>query len=292
MSWPEINLLIYIAASSVGAMNLCLAWLFHVRNDYEWTRYYLVFQITMTLLLTIYALRMYTTTIIGHSWPVFDMITSWILYVGIAFLIYFIPYFTTWVISHPWRNPYKTIFTVASALFLGMTIYGTAFEFFPWLKALMVLLFFGGFGFCIGVILKNIRGIDDRNARLICGAFVILSAFMMPFMIVDLFFSFGGLSTLPIYYFWSSLIVLVYLFVYFLNIGKEQSSSIDESKAQQYHITEREKEIIELIGKGRTSKEISSDLGISTSTVNNHISNIYSKTNATSRIDLINLLYR
>ena len=48
-------------------------------------------------------------------------------------------------------------------------------------------------------------------------------------------------------------------------------------------------ELRELIKQGKTAKEIASDLDISVNTVNNHIANIYSKTEVRSRIDLLNL---
>jgi DNA-binding NarL/FixJ family response regulator len=58
----------------------------------------------------------------------------------------------------------------------------------------------------------------------------------------------------------------------------------------EYHITEREFSVIQLISKGLTNKEIASELGISANTVNNHVANIYGKTQVRSRIDLLNLL--
>ena len=58
----------------------------------------------------------------------------------------------------------------------------------------------------------------------------------------------------------------------------------------KYHITEREFDVIKLIRKGMTNKEIGYELGISVNTVNNHIANIFQKTGVRSRIDLLNVL--
>ena len=57
-----------------------------------------------------------------------------------------------------------------------------------------------------------------------------------------------------------------------------------------YGITQREFEFILLIKRGLTNKEIASELSISVNTVNNHIANIFDKTDVRSRIDLLNLL--
>lgn len=43
-----------------------------------------------------------------------------------------------------------------------------------------------------------------------------------------------------------------------------------------------------MISKGLTHKMIASELGIATLTVKNHIYNIYQKTKAVSKIDLVN----
>ena len=51
--------------------------------------------------------------------------------------------------------------------------------------------------------------------------------------------------------------------------------------------TPREKEVLELLLQGKTIKQISSELNISTHTINAHVEHIYSKTNSHSRIELL-----
>lgn len=48
-------------------------------------------------------------------------------------------------------------------------------------------------------------------------------------------------------------------------------------------ITHREKEILSHLAQGKTNKKISEDLMLSTSTVRNHISSIFSKLRITNR---------
>ncbi len=271
-------------------MTLCLGILFHLRKSYDWTKYYLIFQIAITFLLLIFGLRNFTGVMTGELSPAFNLITLLMLYLAIAFLVYFIPYFTTWVIAHPWRNPYKTVFLILGICFIGLTVLGTILGFLFLIRLFMSLIFFGVFIFCLGVILKNLRSIKDQGVRMICSAILILSVIMVPVIVIDLFISFESLSTIPIYYFWISLIILVYLFTYFRSIPESAKVAIDEKKIEEYRITGREREIILLIQKGFISKEIAQALDISTSTVNNHISNIYGKTHVSSRIDLLNEL--
>ena len=68
------------------------------------------------------------------------------------------------------------------------------------------------------------------------------------------------------------------------------------SKLQDFYIehrlTQREREIIELIMSGNDTKEIAKALFISTKTVKNNLSNIFQKTHAKSRIQLLSFIQR
>ena len=53
-------------------------------------------------------------------------------------------------------------------------------------------------------------------------------------------------------------------------------------------ISERETEIVELVARGLTNQEIAQALTISKRTVDNHVSNIFTKTGAKNRVALLN----
>ena len=56
-------------------------------------------------------------------------------------------------------------------------------------------------------------------------------------------------------------------------------------------LTDREKEIVALVAKGRTNDEIATLLGIAYSTTKNHIAHIFNKIGARSRGDIIIYYY-
>ena len=60
---------------------------------------------------------------------------------------------------------------------------------------------------------------------------------------------------------------------------------------QEYELTNREQEILELLCNGYSNSEICEQLTISVSTVKKHIYNIYEKTSVNSRTQLINKIY-
>ena len=71
-----------------------------------------------------------------------------------------------------------------------------------------------------------------------------------------------------------------------INIRKKQSvPTFDE------RLTDREDAVLDLIKKGLTYREIALQLHISYHTVNHHLKNIYTKTNVTSKAELIAKYY-
>ncbi len=57
-------------------------------------------------------------------------------------------------------------------------------------------------------------------------------------------------------------------------------------------LSPRQREILDLVAEGRTSKEIASALGISESTVNWHLANVFERLGASSRAEAVALAIR
>jgi DNA-binding CsgD family transcriptional regulator len=65
-------------------------------------------------------------------------------------------------------------------------------------------------------------------------------------------------------------------------------SDRDDPGQLRSSLSERELEIIELVATGLTNQEIAQKLMISKRTVDNHVSNIFTKTGAKNRVALLN----
>lgn len=291
MSIIYINLLLCLFALIIGGIASCLSLLFHSRNSYVWTKYYCIFQSSLYVSLFFYAIKIYATGNFNFSNNLFYSIVLFIILIDTAFLIIFIPYFITWLIAHPWRNPYKVVFKSCSCVFMLCSV---LFLLNPQNKItgyIMLLIFLSVFFFSIGVLGKHIESIKNKEVRRISFLFIVLSVAMVPFTIFDVVFNRINLLSLPIYYICFNIVILVYLISYFMHLPKNKDIYISSDVLERMHITSREKEVIECIKMGMTSKEIAAKLFISTNTVNNHIANIYSKTGIRSRIDILNLFY-
>ena len=65
-------------------------------------------------------------------------------------------------------------------------------------------------------------------------------------------------------------------------------SSLDGTDPLEISLSAREVEIIELVAEGLTNQEIADRLTISKRTVDNHVSNVFTKTGSKNRVALLN----
>lgn len=90
-----------------------------------------------------------------------------------------------------------------------------------------------------------------------------------------------------------SIISIITIIIYFMiEQNLELQSLIISSKKKNiykniYKLSERENQVVELLIKGYSDKEIASELKISTYTVNDHIKNVYRKHDVHSRFELV-----
>lgn len=77
-----------------------------------------------------------------------------------------------------------------------------------------------------------------------------------------------------------------------LNRRSRNQTPIDPEKDSIAQLSEREKQIIQLIGLGYKNMKISSQLCISETTVRHHLTSIYSKLGVTDRLELLVFAHR
>lgn len=291
MAIQGLTILLYMFAFATGCMTLVLSVVFHLRENYDWTKFFIVFHSSLLLVIVLQVLHVFVMVFLGNTVAVvLSYVIRGLLAANVSFLMIFIPYFTTWVIAHPWRNPYKTIFLVAACAYMALSVLDMIFTNLSALGSSMVVVFCAMLFFCIFVVLKNLKTIQQHDVRTVLKGIIILSFVMMPTLVVNVFIDQARYISYPFYFMAFSIILLVYLFIYFSRIPVALKSEITLERLGRYHITEREFSVVLLIKDGLTNKEIADRLDISVNTVNNHVANIYSKAQVRSRIDLLNVL--
>ena len=92
--------------------------------------------------------------------------------------------------------------------------------------------------------------------------------------------------------------ILVLIAICFFAIGfyvykkfyqQKLTKEIDKDKIKSLEITEREYEVLELIAKGLSNKEIGDSLFLSESTIKTHVSNLLLKLNAKRRTQAVEI---
>lgn len=88
-------------------------------------------------------------------------------------------------------------------------------------------------------------------------------------------------------------VVMILAAVRSLQTGKEAAPAFKALKTDtgaRFALTQREQEMVGLIARGLSNKEIAGELNISVATVRTHIYNLFQKVGAQSRIELLNIL--
>ena len=145
---------------------------------------------------------------------------------------------------------------------------------------------------------KSHRTAWQKKLVLILGGYYLIT-FSILFTAYLVYFPFY--SNINIFYgitafihFFMHIPVLLYLHKYLLKYKDELEPHIKQERidlfSSRYSITNREKEIIILILKGRTNAQIGRELFVATKTVKNNVFNIYRKTGVKNRVQLLNLV--
>lgn len=94
----------------------------------------------------------------------------------------------------------------------------------------------------------------------------------------------------PVYLFIISVLSIVFSYKYFSQPPFFTDNMLTDHFLSTFNISKRENDVILQAMRGHTTKEISDKLFISFKTVESHLYRIYSKTNVSNRVQLINLI--
>ena len=198
--------------------------------------------------------------------------------------------------GRPW------IVAIVALIILGYTTWifpGPQFGLHPWLPLYMqyihLAVVFVAYVFLVFLLIA-VRGERDPDRASMVRSFAIFyliayTSLILSFVIhPDLHHFFVALV-----YFLFNLFLIFWLQNFFLPFYRHSVSAIaDKGDLERFYeghsISEREKEIVELILIGKSNKDIEHQLFISPHTVKNHIYRLYQKAGVNSRSQLIHLI--
>jgi len=151
--------------------------------------------------------------------------------------------------------------------------------------------------YVIYIVWDNENKVKGKINKKILKTIFILCTIFFPGFIIDTFSQKlqvewkiipYGLEFSIIFYLTWNIISIIYVVQYFLSrTAIVRAPTITQEFIKKYSISEREREIIELIIKGYSNKQIAETLFISLQTIKNHVYNIFRKVGVESRTKLI-----
>ena len=146
------------------------------------------------------------------------------------------------------------------------------------------------------VIFRNLRAVADNQFRTVLTRYLVLGIAIIPTaslyqVVVLLGLLPEAYASIPfpyiLYCLLFNLLCLVNTYQYLFLSPVNASAGLNELFVTTYHITRREREIIEYLLKGYSNLQIAKALYISATTVKNHIYHIYRKVDVANRMQLV-----
>lgn len=187
---------------------------------------------------------------------------------------------------------------VAAVFEMGIvTFFATGFN--DVIALVLNSILFGTVAYGIVLIGINVRRVTDAALRRALVVFLVLSAGFFPLMYFDSLVLARPRATalqiidglpLPTYLLCLNVAGAFFAFRYLDRPPYIVDGSLTAEFTARYAITPREKEIIEGLLVGSKTKDLAEQLFISSKTVENHVYNIYRKTEVANRVQLFTLI--
>jgi len=164
---------------------------------------------------------------------------------------------------------------------------------------LFSIILYGIFFYCMSIIALYYRTLSESLEKKLAKSFLIIGVVFFPGSIYENIFKDYYLSKdlytavffIPAFYFFWSIIITCYLGQFIVSDKNEIDyfNSLQRFN-KEYNITDREGDIVRLLLNGLSNSEICDELSISQNTVKSHLKNIFQKSGARSRIDLLSII--
>jgi len=297
---------IYFVSIVVGCSALLLFWIIYIKSKIQIIKQYVIFMLLYTIYLLIQIFNIYMRTVIQHSSPDVYIFSNFFYFVWFIFFIYETPYFFHALLNISFTKLNKIIFGSMSLITFILLIVPFIVKNEPQeiLKIIkfelqvicysffMIVLFY--IVYLIWINRKKIKG--EINKKILNTIFKLCVIFL-PGFLADSFsqklqvewkiIPYGFEFSIFFYLTWN-IISIIYVVQYFISrTAIVRAPTITQEFIKKYSISEREREIIELIIKGYSNKQIAETLFISLQTIKNHVYNIFRKVGVESRTKLI-----
>jgi DNA-binding CsgD family transcriptional regulator len=307
----HLFLLFLILTLCIGTASLVLTIIVYKRKNEKY-KYYLPIFIILTFNVIANSIAFYFSNNISSVG--FNIMLAFFI-MGIystVFLFPFLPLFINQVLPVPFAKKSNIVFfsiwiveliLFPCGIFSDSTRIIMEKEILEYSLVNKIILCIGGipilyFIFVGFMYLKNLK---DRRIRNFVKYLLIITSICTPGLLFamkiktgEMNFSnemIGNYITTSILYLVMSSFTLYYFIRHYLHMNHEPIIISPSNKfITEYGITDREKAVIKLTANGYSNIEISDELSITTATVKTHLHNIFTKTGARNRTELISII--
>lgn len=290
--------ILYIASTAVGIGAITVSILLFRKESSKTFKYYIGLVFAVTLLFLADFTQSYSKIFLDSAEHITYILRALFLISGEGLLIFILPALIHSIISKLISPGQNVLYKIIGILYMGSSF----LRFIPRYQTLSDIRFFLlHLVFCwgIGMVIIHFKEIKVKELRTAIKMLLTITIVFFPLMIIRQFREYiPFLSTTKLlapfpfilYYFTWNIITIYYAAKYFFKPVSGASFTISEIFIQQYNITNREREIIDLIVKGCSNTEIGKKLFISPKTVRNHVYNIYQKIGVNNRFAFVSHL--
>ncbi len=303
-----IDILIHVLTLLSGIMTALLGFLLYLKYKIKTIRHYAFFILTTTFTVALTTVYSYLSNSFNtglNRYSLWHLVSFLLFEVFLLFINYSFSRFALGILNKPFTLINKIFFAfpclvvLLSALTFAYYNFGKADIIIPpvlnsYFGIILGCLFLAFILYSI-LIAVNLKKIDNPDLKRALKITALLFIIDMPIQALIINFNRQPqiiMLTRNLFYFSVNIISIVLAAKYFFikTPSIMEQIEISEGFIRKYGITGRETEIIGLLLSGLSIKEISAKLDRSFKTVNNHIYNIYQKTGAGNKLELLNLI--
>ncbi len=302
---------VHLVSFMLGGITIALSLLAYRRYKSRLVKYYTCFLIAMSTVLlerlvTFY--RLASVVSVQYLEVIFWIISC----LGSGLLMYSLPLLMHDILKLQLPERKRLLFGMLAYLpIVSLVLYYTLPYKVTVLTVISTIVFLNLlYCVCLGAV--HLKTVKRPEVKAVMKTFLLVFGLWIPFEILEskveqvevLRRTFPyGLLAVPLFYLVWNILSLYFGYKYFGSFVDTQSAdqkgsmviALEQDKVdgrfyEKYKITNREKEVILLLAKGYSYNRISEELVISLTTARTHIYNIYQKTGAKNKVELINLM--
>jgi DNA-binding CsgD family transcriptional regulator len=314
----HLILLFHVLCFSSGIASIVVVVLVNGKIRRAVLRYYLAFLGIFTVFITINLLNVYRYSIMKDADTVLSLVNGIIFLILYSLIFAVVPHFfhALFEIEAGWRN----------VLFNGLAVAAFVGSYVPFFVAgdipsqMTVIRFLLGKVYFIVVVsvvlyvvilsvLQLKRLVDPRIRKVLLSAVIMIVVFIPGFVADANYYQLQvvrhllpfGLSFTSLFYLVWNILSIYYAFHFIVSpppvSSEEVPPTVDPAELpaafiRAFRLTPRETEVMKLLVRGVSNKEIAAAIRVKVGTVKNHVSNTYEKTGCTNRVELINLIQK